>query len=144
MILLIAQTMQSNHYALIAARKVKQRMKINSISLNETVWICRNIFSLYFSELAPIDNEVVSRNIGDPCKLDNNNDCFFSSDSTFNPMCCSPDAPCGILQGGCNTDADCFENLECVIDTCPDLTIIGAKCCQAPGRKPGTLLKWIK
>ena len=103
--------------------------------------ICNTVSELYLSEIDPNDYEVSLRNIGDQCKLDNNDDCFFSSDSTFNSMCCSPDAPCGILQGGCSTDADCFENLECVEDTCPEVTINGAKCCQAPGRKPGTLLK---
>ena len=49
--------------------------------------------------------------------------------------CCTPNEPCGILQGGCNTDEDCFANLECVPDTC-GLAMNGTKCCQTPGRKP--------
>ena len=53
----------------------------------------------------------------------------------YNATCCSSDEPCGILQGGCSSDNDCFDNLECVDDSC-DLNVNGTKCCQPPGRKP--------
>ena len=92
----------------------------------------------YISELVSSEFEIAKRSVGETCQFENNEDCYFTGESTFDSMCCTPNNPCGILQGGCNTDSDCYHNLECVIDSCPDLNITGAKCCQAPGRAPGS------
>ena len=70
------------------------------------------------------------------CTFDNNPNCFFTNESNYNGMCCTAEDPCGVLQGGCETDDECFDNLECIVDTC-GLNINGPKCCQPPGRKPG-------
>ena len=80
--------------------------------------------------------KATAKNVGESCKLRNNDKCFFTSETNFNSTCCSDAEPCGILQGGCDSDNHCFDNLECVADTC-GLSINGTKCCQAPGRKPG-------
>ena len=80
--------------------------------------------------------EITSRDVGTTCSLKNNPNCFSTSEATYNSTCCTPKEPCGILQGGCHSDNDCFDNLECVADGCT-LISNGTKCCQAPGRKPG-------
>ena len=91
----------------------------------------------YISELVSSHFEVAKRSVGETCQFENNENCFFTGESTFDSLCCTPNNPCGILQGGCNADSDCYHNLECVIDSCPGLNMTGAKCCQAPGRAPG-------
>ena len=92
-------------------------------------------FCIYISYLVSTEFAEATRDIGLNCQLDNNDNCFFTNEADFNMTCCTPNEPCGILQGGCNTDEDCFANLECVPDTC-GLPINGTKCCQTPGRKP--------
>ena len=83
-----------------------------------------------------------TRNVGATCSFKNNPNCFATSESSYNSTCCTPHQPCGILQGGCNTDQDCYDNLECIADSC-SLDINGTNCCQAPGRKPGLFLDLI-
>ena len=80
--------------------------------------------------------EVSTRNVGETCSFKNHPGCFVSNDTLYNSTCCTPDSPCGILQGGCTADEDCFDNLECLEDTC-GIEVNGTSCCQAPGRKPG-------
>ena len=82
--------------------------------------------------------EIVSRSVGETCSLKNNPNCYPVSESSYNATCCSAGEACGILQGGCQSDEDCFDNLECSFDNC-GLNINGTRCCQAPGRKPGLL-----
>ena len=89
--------------------------------------------------IVPSEFEIAERNVGKTCQFENNDNCFFTGESTFDSMCCTYNSPCGILQGGCTTDGDCYHNLECVIGSCPGLNITNAKCCQAPGRAPGLL-----
>ena len=86
-------------------------------------------------ELVSREFEEHSRSVGGKCQYDNNENCFFTNETTYDSTCCSSDKPCGILQGGCVSDSDCFHNLECVADTC-GLSINETRCCQAPGRKP--------
>ena len=86
-------------------------------------------------DFVSIESKAVHRNVGTPCTFKYKPTCSPTSQSEYNSTCCTPDEPCGILQGGCNTDDDCFDNLECIIDTC-DTENNGTKCCQAPGRKP--------
>ena len=91
------------------------------------------------------------RNIDSKCTYKTNPRCFISRESSYNANCCSPDQPCGIEQGGCAFDDDCFDNLECVKDNC-GLNSNETSCCQAPGRRPGLLnkrvlisyYKWVK
>ena len=92
--------------------------------------------SISLPELTSKAFEETAKNVGESCKLKNNDKCFFTNETNFNSTCCSDEEPCGILQGGCDSDEHCFDNLECVADTC-GLSINGTKCCQAPGRKPG-------
>ena len=104
-----------------------------------------NILSKYFEvsdfytisllDFDSIESKVSKRNVGAPCSFKYKPTCTPTSESEYNSTCCTPDEPCGILQGGCNSDDDCFDNLECIIDTC-DTENNGTKCCQAPGRKP--------
>ena len=76
------------------------------------------------------------RTSGETCIYKNNPNCFPTNETIYNSTCCSTGSPCGILQGGCESHDDCFDNLECVSDNC-GLNINGTKCCQAPGREPG-------
>ena len=81
--------------------------------------------------------DLSSRNIDidGTCTFKNNPHCHISNNLSYNPTCCTPESPCGIAQGGCQFDDDCFDNLECSDDNC-GLNNNGTKCCQAPGRKP--------
>ena len=81
---------------------------------------------------------MVKRNEDETCSFKNNPKCYLKTEASYNSTCCTPDHPCGIYQGGCQTDEDCFSNLECLVDSC-GLKTNGTQCCQAPGRKPGLL-----
>ena len=83
-----------------------------------------------------MESKIESRNVGETCTLKSNSKCWPTSDLNYNLTCCTPGEQCGILQGGCTSDMDCMDNLECSNDNC-GLEIDGSKCCQAPGRKPG-------
>ena len=96
----------------------------------------------YRQDMAPKEFTIEERNVGITCTYKNNPNCFATNESTYNLTCCTPNQPCGILQGGCSTDKDCFDNLECITDSC-SLDINGTNCCQAPGRKPGLFLDLI-
>ena len=97
---------------------------------------------IYHLNLGKDDFGIAKRNVGDTCSFANNPNCFITSESNYNSTCCTYDHPCGIAQGGCETDHDCFDNLECSTDNC-GLEANGTKCCQAPGRKPSTLIQLI-
>ena len=104
------------------------------ISIFEIVMI-----NYYRQDMTSEEFTMKKRNVGTTCTYKNNPTCFATSESTYNSTCCSPNQPCGILQGGCSTDKDCFDNLECIPDSC-SLDFNGTNCCQAPGRKPGLFL----
>ena len=54
------------------------------------------------SELTSKAFEATDKNVGESCKLRNNDKCFFTNETNFNSTCCSHEEPCGILQGGCD------------------------------------------
>ena len=94
-----------------------------------------DFYTISLLDFDSIESKVSKRNVGAPCSFKYKPNCTPTIESEYNSTCCTPDEPCGILQGGCNTDDDCFDNLECIIDTC-GIENNGTKCCQAPGRKP--------
>ena len=101
----------------------------------------RIIRDLLFHNFTGIGHHRIGmRNIDSKCTYKTNPRCFISSESSYNANCCSPDQPCGIEQGGCEFDDDCFDNLECVKDNC-GLNNNETSCCQAPGRRPGLVNK---
>ena len=82
-------------------------------------------------------HEIATRNVGGGCTFKTNPNCFISKQSNYNPTCCSADEPCGLGQGGCEFNTDCWDNLQCHENTC-GLGINGS-CCTTPRRKPGSL-----
>ena len=83
-------------------------------------------------------HNIGTRNVGDKCSYKTNPKCFISTEFSYKSSCCTPNEPCGIEQGGCEFDDDCFDNLECVRNSC-GLNSDATMCCQAPGKKPGLL-----
>ena len=51
--------------------------------------------------------------------------------------CCSREEPCGVNEGDCNDDSECFGSLICSRSFCPDTRFhVRASCCAQPS---GTL-----
>ena len=128
--------------ALINVKKVKTVLAKNKRQSYKLYLLDINNKCIYHLNLGKDDFGIAKRNVGDTCSFANNPKCFITSESNYNSTCCTSDHPCGIAQGGCETDLDCFDNLECSTDNC-GLEANGTKCCQAPGRKPSTLIKLI-
>ena len=82
--------------------------------------------------------ELEARDVSGACALKNNFKCWPLNGSIYNATCCSKNDPCGILQGGCSSDDDCFMNLECSVGNCGTKDS-NMSCCQPPGRKPGLM-----
>ena len=51
----------------------------------------------------------------------------------WNYSCCTSANPCGLNQGDCDTDDDCFGDLRCGTDNCIGFGDTGADCCQIIG-----------
>ena len=53
--------------------------------------------------------------------------------SSYDSECCSASNPCGVGQGDCGNDDECFGNLECGNNNCGDLfPSPNADCCVEP------------
>ena len=81
------------------------------------------------------------RDVDETCILKTNPNCWPLNELEYNASCCTPDEPCGILQGGCISNNDCMDNLECSVDHCG--LDSDKRCCQPPGRKPGILFAFL-
>ena len=94
------------------------------------------------------------------CSYDHWYDTYFDDIYDTNPKdrtpfinCCTTDKPCGIDEGGCNSDEDCFGGLTCGYENCAfrykdsfgDIydTDVTANCCKVYINRT-TLLMYIQ
>ena len=47
----------------------------------------------------------------------------------YDPSCCTSTNPCGLNQGDCDSDADCYGDLVCGVDNCIGFGNSFADCC---------------
>ena len=60
-------------------------------------------------------------------------DCNPNTWTAYSGSCCKTGHQCGVGEGDCDYDTECYGNLECGTDNCGSEFPSGADCCVEPG-----------